>query len=63
MPLSDTESALGEALYQAAVASEGEKKKAWMNVATAITKHFTANAVVTGTCPPNGGSLTLGKVT
>jgi hypothetical protein len=63
MPLSGTESALGDALYNAATASEGDAKQAWQKVATAIIDHITKNSLVTGTCPPNGGPLTLGKVT
>lgn len=63
MPLGGAEEALGEALYQAAIASEGDRQVAWKKVAKAMTDHITKNALVTGTCPPNGGPLTLGKVT
>ena len=41
-----------------------EKSKiVWKAISKAIITHITNNAVVTGNAPPQGGPITLGKIT
>lgn len=40
----------------------GDGDKAWEKIAEIIIEHITANSLVIGVAPPNGGPLAEGKV-
>ena len=39
-----------------------EVRKMWVEISKILLNHIALNAGVMGTCPPNGGPLTLGTI-
>jgi hypothetical protein len=62
MPLKGKESALGSKMKAAARSVDGDGDLAWDKVAEVLVAHITANSLVIGVAPPNGGPLAEGKI-
>ncbi len=62
MPLKGSESALGSKMKAAAKSVNGDGDLAWEKIAEVVIEHITANSLVIGVAPPNGGALTEGKI-
>ncbi len=62
MPLKGTESALGSKMKAAAKSTSGDGDLAWERIAEVVVEHITANSLVIGVAPPNGGPIAEGKI-
>ena len=60
--LKGTEEKLALNLAKALKVENEQGRKLWGLVASELIEHFTKHAEITGTCPPNGGPLQIGKL-